>query len=105
MLSERQAELYDQFSRLRRSYSKAWQDASIEVSAVAFATVEELTEFKRRLRELVLEFTDRHAADRPAGVEPVALSVRGFPMRPPGSDGQPGSGGQPGGRDQTEGER
>jgi len=85
ILANRQVELHEQYRRSRRTHPRAWQDAAVEISAVSFATVGELAEFKSRMRDLVLEFVDRHAApvDRPPDAEPIALTVQAFPMRHP----------------------
>jgi DNA-binding MarR family transcriptional regulator len=91
VLGAKQVELHEQYWRTRRSYPKDWQDAAIESSIIAFATVEEMAEFKARLEALALEFADRHAAPdaRPPGAQPVALIIQGFPMRPPPDDPRP----------------
>lgn len=85
VLAAHSAEMHERYRRGRRSYPEDWQRAAVELSAVAFATVEELAEFKRQVAELALAFADRYAqpADRPPGAQPVALVIQAFPMRSP----------------------
>lgn len=86
LVSARQFDRHETWLRTRRSYPRAWREASADSEHMIWMTADELLELSNRLTdELVDLHRDRltDPSQRPEGALPVEVLILGYPMTPP----------------------